>query len=798
MESPSKRRRLSCAELESIASVMAGVRGRYEHVLDKINALDRQASEALTLRESQERTLGKDMCPNVAKMVCLDYERFKVLLSKIGPADNVTPSTQDILINIAQQKLSAMTHNLHLDSLAPSLLTLPDALLFDRLGPLLGTESVIGGLSRAHSSFLGPSHDPDMHTTVTFMADRAIDLTDGQLEAWRPRLAKTKGAVLRCHMNMGMVRLLEGMRDSLESLEADSHSAQEHELEGVDGWGAAFPLLETVVVGGRWGWVSYLRAWGLGSLECVELRKLSTEEQTAHDNEFMAYDTWYGRDWLQEHDGVRTLTLSPPFAWDAREAMMLVERTSVDTVKSFSVTADEPDLEGWVNYKVGRTYNDMEVEPLRSLEDIEATINAKQITPSIISSLNAVHKYCVDPEGNEDYSSSTFDFPFAILWPAQPGSPIRNIYDDESPAFASSTLTLAASLATSVTFPTSLAQDNIIQAFYSLLPKLVFTSARTLTLQKARDTNNPLPQPLLFNLGRVFPSVRSIDMGRARQLGEEAVVKAIDDLPSLRILRFARQPSFHGKPFFLPSYLRNCAGAGPLLHIKCAFYTGMNGSEDWSVWEGQPDEGGEDGAGGADSGSKMDMDVSLGEAEGDKGSSNKGKGIERRIRHISVFFATPLFWGAAEAGVGDGELGRGGRWGVRWEADGWRWRVFRYFAAEGGEGGEEGEEDEEWEADKPEMLVWSRLFRTCVKAIATLPKLDYITLTTDDTLPVESLHEDGEAGVAERLSPHGFAAVQTGPCSVELYRKGLPVTAGQRLITDYFSPICVDNSNGME
>mmetsp|Transcript_46757 Transcript_46757/g.116526 ORF Transcript_46757/g.116526 Transcript_46757/m.116526 type:complete len:200 (-) Transcript_46757:2112-2711(-) len=144
MESPSKRRRLSCAELESIASVMAGVRGRYEHVLDKINALDRQASEALTLRESQERTLGKDMCPNVAKMVCLDYERFKVLLSKIGPADNVTPSTQDILINIAQQKLSAMTHNLHLDSLAPSLLTLPDALLFDRLGPLVGTESIIG------------------------------------------------------------------------------------------------------------------------------------------------------------------------------------------------------------------------------------------------------------------------------------------------------------------------------------------------------------------------------------------------------------------------------------------------------------------------------------------------------------------------------------------------------------------------------------------------------------------------------------------------------------------------------
>ncbi|CEL97908.1 unnamed protein product [Vitrella brassicaformis CCMP3155] len=743
-----KRRRVACTELESIVSVLVGARDKYGNVGEKIDALQRQAGEVLTLKESKERTLGQDMCPNVAKMVYMDYERFKVLLSKIAPAD-APPSTQDILIGIAQQKLTAMLRNLRLDSLTPSVLTLPDALLFDRLGPLIGTESIIGGLSRAHSSFLGPSHDSDMHTTIAFLADRDIDPTDKQLEAWRPRLAKTRRAVVRCHMNMSMVKLLDGVSESLESLEADSHSVKQHEVPSR--WRSgykkplAFPRLKTIVVGGRWAWASFLRGWTLRSLKTVELRKLTTQEKTAHDNEFGGYNTEYGWDWL-DCDAVDTVTLSPLFAWAAHDAMKLVELTSVDTVTSFSITADEPDLYPWTNEDDGT--------PMGSLKAIEATIKLKQITPRIISSLNAVHKYCVSPGGKEDYSSSVFDFPFTLLWPTQPGSPIRRIYDDETPAFESSTLTLAASLATSVTFSTSLAEDNIIQAFYFLLPKLVFSSARTLTLQPATDTDNPLPQPLLFNLGRVFPSVQFVEMGSAHQLGEEAVVKTIDDLPSLRVVRFARQPSFHEQPFFLPSYLSNCASGGRLLHVKCAFHKCLDGSENWSLWEGQADEGSEDGAGGACSSSKMEIDVSVGEAGADKGSSNKGKGIEHRIRHISVFLATN-------------------------------------FAAEGGEG--------DGRTDEGELLlrlpVWSRLFRTCVKAITTLPKLDYITLTTDDALPVESLHDDGEGGVAERLSPHGFAAVQTGPCSVELYRKGLPITAGQRLITDYFSRV---DSNGMD
>ncbi|CEM29362.1 unnamed protein product [Vitrella brassicaformis CCMP3155] len=214
----------------------------------------------------------------------------------------------------------------------------------------------------------------------------------------------------------------------------------------------------------------------------------------------------------------------------------------------------------------------------------------------------------------------------------------------------------------------------------SLATSLVFSSARILTLQPARDTDNPLPQPLLFNLGRVFPSVRSMDMGKAQQLGEEAVVKTVDDLPSLRAEAVVKTIDD------LPS-----------LRV---------------VWDGQADEGGEDGAG-----------------RDDKGSSEKekGKGMEHRIRHISQ-------------------------------------RILRYptlLRCCGGRGGR-------WGADEGELLVWSRLFPTSIKAITTLPKLDYITLTTDDALPVESLHDDGEAGVAERLSPHGFAAVQTGPCSVEL------------------------------
>jgi len=147
-----------------------------------------------------------------------------------------------------------MAHNLRLKSLDPSLLSLPPALLFDRLGPLIGTESVIGGLARAHSSFLVPSHDPDMHTTITFTADHAIHPTDKQLEAWVPRLAKTSWAVLSCRMNMGMVKLLEAINETLEHLEADSTSTEPHEIDLLDLESeerTAFPRLKTVAVGGR-------------------------------------------------------------------------------------------------------------------------------------------------------------------------------------------------------------------------------------------------------------------------------------------------------------------------------------------------------------------------------------------------------------------------------------------------------------------------------------------------------------------------------------------------------------------
>mmetsp|Transcript_45271 Transcript_45271/g.127833 ORF Transcript_45271/g.127833 Transcript_45271/m.127833 type:complete len:279 (-) Transcript_45271:49-885(-) len=154
----------------------------------------------------------------------------------------------------------------------------------------------------------------------------------------------------------------------------------------------------------------------------------------------MDWETWYGRDWLANRESVHTLTLSPPFAWDAHLAMELVESTQVKTVRSFTVTADEPDLEAWIDED-----ND---EPIRSLEAIEGTIKAKRITRSIISSLNKVHKYCVSPGGKEDYSSSVlFDFPFTLLWPTNPGSPIRNIYDSETPASESSTLSHPGGLA---------------------------------------------------------------------------------------------------------------------------------------------------------------------------------------------------------------------------------------------------------------------------------------------------------------------------------------------------------------
>jgi len=496
-----------------------------------------------------------------------------------------------------------------------------------------------------------------------------------------------------------------------------------------------------------------VRDWWPKSLEVVEVRKLSTQEETDREFEFEEVygfdedETVYGRCWVRRRmhfsslmpcdipdvrDTVHTVILSPPFAWHASDAMNVVKGTDVTKVTSFKITANEDfNLDEWID-----SDDEQEEEvPVRSLETIEAAINVKQINSATIHALHTLRKYCVHPDAEADYSSSTFDFEFRLLW--FPIGDIGRLFSEEGPVFGSSTLVLAASLATSVTFPTRLEPSFVIlaipQAFYSLLPKLVFSSARTLNLSSSFLMDRPLPQPLLFHLGRLFPSVRCVDLGKGQQLGEEAVVKVIDDLPSLRMVRFARRLSYRGPYFFLPSCLRKCTGDGPALHVKGSFRSRVDGSESWSLWDGE-EEG--------DESSEDDID-SAGEADG-----GRKDGIERRIRRITVYFSA----GYASQPEKDAE-------------------------------------EEEWiDRERP---AFEGLFATCIKAITTLPKLERITLSTDDVCPLDFLHQGGRHAVESRLSRHGFVAVQTGTCRVELHREGLPVTEGQRLITDYFPPLSV-------
>ncbi|CEM18747.1 unnamed protein product [Vitrella brassicaformis CCMP3155] len=198
---------------------------KHRDVAEKINALQRHAGEVLTLKGSKERTLGQDMCPNVAPRWCV-----------------------------------------WITSLAPSLLTLPDALLFDRLGPLVGTESIIGDsrgpIRHTWDPPAAPTCTPPSHSSPTATSTPPSE----------PWLAKATRAVMRCHMNMAMVRLIEGAGESLESLEADSHSVQQREIAFPDDRGkepGEFPRLKTVVVGGRWAWASFLRAWTLRPSSCA-------------------------------------------------------------------------------------------------------------------------------------------------------------------------------------------------------------------------------------------------------------------------------------------------------------------------------------------------------------------------------------------------------------------------------------------------------------------------------------------------------------------------------------------------
>ncbi|CEM02026.1 unnamed protein product [Vitrella brassicaformis CCMP3155] len=94
------------------------------------------------------------------------------------------------------------------------------------LSPLLCTQFIIGTLSLVRKAFTTIANDPSTHHHVRIQTVKPIHLTDTQLRVWCLRLSKTKRAVITCPMTESMVRLVEGMRNTLTFLEMNEPASR--------------------------------------------------------------------------------------------------------------------------------------------------------------------------------------------------------------------------------------------------------------------------------------------------------------------------------------------------------------------------------------------------------------------------------------------------------------------------------------------------------------------------------------------------------------------------------------------
>ncbi|CEM39467.1 unnamed protein product [Vitrella brassicaformis CCMP3155] len=94
------------------------------------------------------------------------------------------------------------THAESVESLP--LLSIPLGVRSTLLSPLLVTQCIIGSLSLVKSAFHTLAIDPQMHRTIYLksrqcpktLEDKQIRLSDRQVDAWSPRLSRTKRIIM--------------------------------------------------------------------------------------------------------------------------------------------------------------------------------------------------------------------------------------------------------------------------------------------------------------------------------------------------------------------------------------------------------------------------------------------------------------------------------------------------------------------------------------------------------------------------------------------------------------------------
>ncbi|CEM36173.1 unnamed protein product [Vitrella brassicaformis CCMP3155] len=393
------------------------------------------------------------------------------------------------------------------------------------LSPLLGTQYIIGTLSLIGKAFHTIADEPATHLCFHVQTAKAIHLTDRQLSIWLTRLSKTKSAVLLCPVTESMGRLVEARRHTLNYLEMDySAPNRGHTLLSVR-QGASlveFPVLEEARVGGDWALAAPRKRWALRSLVSLSVR----------DCRLLAPVIGFGVWWRSLAPALRSLEYDDdgcwgyPYPYDTRPLQELLR-----------ITTSVPDLSALKTLRLKGPYLRLTHEFTQQLaqrglrlEDVDIALRPPSPSTPIIKEVDAFRKSCLAPNAIENWSRSDFRFRLESLYDSSGVS-------DQVLCSCADTIKTLASAATEVSMSTHLGATEVFyQALHGLIPSLVFSRTRTLllTINAGHAGVLPLPDVVLSNVARLFPSVTHADV--SADMSDALVQRVLGQLPTLETL----------------------------------------------------------------------------------------------------------------------------------------------------------------------------------------------------------------------------------------------------------------------
>ncbi|CEL93969.1 unnamed protein product [Vitrella brassicaformis CCMP3155] len=356
---------------------------------------------------------------------------------------------------------------------------------------------------------------------------------------------------MRCPLTVRLVQLVEGTRDTLEELVGETLDSCEVDLRSPSSDdGMLFPQLRTVKVTGAWGEVAFDRDWRLGSLEVFHGR----QRHHLYVFAFLHSTSWDSPmgAWVAYSTDLHTVTIERPLPrhmWLFADPADAVIRESL---------RENPALKRLTGVEMPMYLGeDEEVEPLPQLLELRGTIvGPKLCFDAKFQGFHNSRTRILAPGAIEDYSGSDFTFPFALLW--------RIIDERGHVDECATTAILVASYATEVSFPSGLRDHQVCSVgFYSLVARLSFPRATKLT--EGSDELLPVPDMLLDCMGRLFPSVTTLDLSEGEELGETVVHAAMGQLTQLQTITYYVDTHEDG---FCPAFLRGNRGKGPSIHVS--------------------------------------------------------------------------------------------------------------------------------------------------------------------------------------------------------------------------------------